>query len=230
VLVRVPPRLPAPAATQPRRIAWIEFSGLAACHFLALFAFVRWLFSWTGVMLAVLGLHIFGTVGINLCYHRLLNHCGVVCPKTVSAIVSQEVRKCGRAAAPRPNMWYKRLIPEFATHCGDFRVYPLTSGRLGAGAVAGRRAIGTSVPVRAGIELQPLPQAHQHGQARCRNGRSQSRRLGRLGDDQLRVTASPRASRDKAAGVVSKTTTSTTKAQRRDMDRFGTARSSPKHG
>jgi hypothetical protein len=67
-------------------------------------------------MLAVLGLHIFGTVGINLCYHRLLNHCGVVCPKTVSAIVSQEVRKCGRAAAPRPNMWYKRLIPEFATY------------------------------------------------------------------------------------------------------------------
>ena len=117
-------------------------------------------------MLAVLGLHITG--GINLCYHRLLNHRGVVCPKTVSAIVSQEVRKCGRAAAPRPNMWYKRLIPEFATHCGDLGVERSAWGR----AVAGRRAIGTSVPVRAGIELQPLPQAHQHGQARCRNGRS----------------------------------------------------------
>ena len=55
-LVRIPSRLAAPEATQPRRIAWIEFSGLAACHFLALFAFLPWLFSWTGIIVAVLGL------------------------------------------------------------------------------------------------------------------------------------------------------------------------------
>jgi fatty-acid desaturase len=81
VLTRVPPRLAAPAATQPRRIAWIEATGLAACHFLALFASVPWFFSWTGVTVAVLGLYVFGTVGINLCFHRLLTHRGLVCPK-----------------------------------------------------------------------------------------------------------------------------------------------------
>ena len=32
-------------------------------------------------MLAVLGLYVFGSFGINLCYHRLLAHRGLVCPK-----------------------------------------------------------------------------------------------------------------------------------------------------
>jgi stearoyl-CoA desaturase (delta-9 desaturase) len=81
VFTRVPSTLAAPAATQPRRIAWIELFGLAACHFLAVFALVPWFFSWTGVALAVFGLYVFGTLGINLCYHRLLTHRGVVCPK-----------------------------------------------------------------------------------------------------------------------------------------------------
>jgi fatty-acid desaturase len=80
-LVRVPPRLAAPAATQPSHVAWIEVGGLAVCHFLALFAFVPWLFSWTGVIVTVFGLYVFGTVGINLCFHRLLTHRGLVCPK-----------------------------------------------------------------------------------------------------------------------------------------------------
>ena len=40
-----------------------------------------WLFSWTGLVLAVLGLYVFGSLGINLCYHRLLTHRGLVCPK-----------------------------------------------------------------------------------------------------------------------------------------------------
>jgi fatty-acid desaturase len=80
-LVRVPARLAAPAATRPRRIAWIETSGLAVCHFFALFALVPWLFSWTGVIVAILGLYVFGTLGINLCFHRLLTHRGLVCPK-----------------------------------------------------------------------------------------------------------------------------------------------------
>lgn len=80
-LTRVPASLAAPAATQPWRIAWIEATGLAAIHVFALFAFVPWFFSWTGAILAFLGLYVFGAVGISLCYHRLLTHRGVVCPK-----------------------------------------------------------------------------------------------------------------------------------------------------
>jgi fatty-acid desaturase len=48
---------------------------------MALLALVPWFFSWTGVALAVLGLYVFGTLGIGLGFHRLLTHRGIVCPK-----------------------------------------------------------------------------------------------------------------------------------------------------
>ncbi len=50
-------------------------------HLLALLAFVPWLFSWTGVILAFAGLYVFGTLGISICFHRLLTHRGMVFPK-----------------------------------------------------------------------------------------------------------------------------------------------------
>jgi fatty-acid desaturase len=50
-------------------------------HLIAVLAVLPWLFSWTGVVLVVLGLYVFGSLGINLCYHRLLTHRGLVCPK-----------------------------------------------------------------------------------------------------------------------------------------------------
>lgn len=74
-------RLPAPAGTVPYRIAKEQTIGIVVLHCLALLAFVPWLFSWTGVLLALFGLYVFGTLGINLCFHRLLTHRGVVCPK-----------------------------------------------------------------------------------------------------------------------------------------------------
>jgi stearoyl-CoA desaturase (delta-9 desaturase) len=73
--------LPAPATTYPRRINWLDATGLAAVHLVALLAFTPWLFSWTGVVVALLGLYVFGVLGINLCFHRLLTHRGLVCPK-----------------------------------------------------------------------------------------------------------------------------------------------------
>lgn len=70
-----------PQAAQPLRLARIDAIGIGAIHLLALLAFVPWLFSWTGVALALLGLYVFGTLGISLCFHRMLTHRGVVCPK-----------------------------------------------------------------------------------------------------------------------------------------------------
>ncbi|MCX5514044.1 acyl-CoA desaturase [Kaistia algarum] len=70
-----------PKAAQPLRLARIDAIGIGAIHLLALLAFVPWLFSWTGVVVAILGLYVFGTLGISLCFHRMLTHRGVVCPK-----------------------------------------------------------------------------------------------------------------------------------------------------
>jgi fatty-acid desaturase len=70
-----------PAGTQPRRVSWIDAAGILTLHLLALLAFVPWLFSWTGVIVGFIGLYVFGTLGISICFHRLLTHRGFVCPK-----------------------------------------------------------------------------------------------------------------------------------------------------
>ena len=49
-------------------------------HSIATLAFFPWFFSWTGVVLFGVGLFVFGVLGINLCYHRLLAHRGLSCP------------------------------------------------------------------------------------------------------------------------------------------------------
>jgi len=81
VISQQQPRLSFPAGTQPSCVAWIDASGLLVIHLIALLAFVPWLFSWTGVIVMFAGLYVFGTLGISLCFHRLLTHRGLVCPK-----------------------------------------------------------------------------------------------------------------------------------------------------
>ena len=74
-------RLPLPAAVDRRRIVWSYAITVGTYHAVALLALLPWFFSWTGVGLAVAGIYVFGGLGINLCYHRLLTHRGLVCPK-----------------------------------------------------------------------------------------------------------------------------------------------------
>jgi hypothetical protein len=52
-----------------RRIVWSYAITVGIYHMVALLALLPWFFSWTGVVLVVLGLYVFGTLGINLCYH-----------------------------------------------------------------------------------------------------------------------------------------------------------------
>jgi fatty-acid desaturase len=74
-------KLAKPITVMPLRIAWIDAAGIATVHLLALFALVPWFFTWTGVVVAFLGLQFFGTLGIGLCYHRMLTHRSIECPK-----------------------------------------------------------------------------------------------------------------------------------------------------
>src|SRR5262249_14971429 len=62
-------------------IAWPYAGGIVGYHLLALLALVPWFFTWSGVVLSFAGLFVFGTLGINLGYHRLLTHRGLICPK-----------------------------------------------------------------------------------------------------------------------------------------------------
>ena len=74
-------KLDIPESARPRRLARIDATGIAAIHLIALLAFVPWFFSWTGAVVALGGLYVFGTLGISLCFHRMLTHRGLVCPK-----------------------------------------------------------------------------------------------------------------------------------------------------
>jgi stearoyl-CoA desaturase (delta-9 desaturase) len=83
-----PHRLPYPASVLRHRLIWPYAFAFTVYHLLALLAFVPWLFSWTGVVLAVSGLYLFGTLGINLCFHRLLTHRGFACPRWLEYLLS----------------------------------------------------------------------------------------------------------------------------------------------
>lgn len=51
-------------------------------------AFVPWLFSWSGLVIGLVGTHVFGTLGINLGYHRLLTHRSLEVPKWLERFFS----------------------------------------------------------------------------------------------------------------------------------------------
>ena len=70
-----------PVAVDLRRVVWSYAITVGLYHLVALLAVLPWLFSWTGVVLAVAGVYVFGGLEITLCYHRLLTHRGLVCPK-----------------------------------------------------------------------------------------------------------------------------------------------------
>ena len=80
-------KLPLPERVNRSRIVPRYAVTVGLYHLVALLALLPWLFSWTGVVLAVLGLYVFGSLGINLYYHRLLTHRGLVVPRWVEYIL-----------------------------------------------------------------------------------------------------------------------------------------------
>lgn len=71
------------AAERPKitGIHWEYLLPIALVHLLACLAILPWCFSWSGVVLAAIGINVFGTLGINLCYHRLLAHRSLKVPR-----------------------------------------------------------------------------------------------------------------------------------------------------
>lgn len=74
-------RLSRPKGALGAGIFWPYAIAIVGFHLLLPLLFVPWLFSWTGVLLVPLGNYLFGSLGINLGYHRLLTHGSLACPK-----------------------------------------------------------------------------------------------------------------------------------------------------
>ncbi len=67
------PQLPLPDTVIKGQILWPYAIAIGGIHLIALAAFVPWLFTWTGLVVCLVGVHVFGQA-INLCYHRVLTH------------------------------------------------------------------------------------------------------------------------------------------------------------
>ena len=67
-------------ATVTNRIVWRYAIPIVGIHLLALTVLIPWLFSWTGVVLMLVGTYAYGGLGINIGYHRLLTHRSFKCP------------------------------------------------------------------------------------------------------------------------------------------------------
>ena len=76
------PLKPATTEAQPRRIGWFLIA-IIVVHVLALAALVpfSYTFAWWGIPLVLVGNFIFGSLGINLGYHRMLTHKAASFPK-----------------------------------------------------------------------------------------------------------------------------------------------------
>lgn len=64
---------PATATTRPRVNGWF-LATILLIHVLAVAAFVPYAFAWWGIPLVLAGNFLFGSIGINLGYHRMLTH------------------------------------------------------------------------------------------------------------------------------------------------------------
>lgn len=74
------PLATSPVAEKPR-LKTDNIVGFTAIHIIATLAFVPWFFSWAGVALFFAGIYVFGALGINLGFHRLLTHRSFTCPR-----------------------------------------------------------------------------------------------------------------------------------------------------
>jgi fatty-acid desaturase len=74
-------REPASGSHPAWRVKWRYATPIIVVHLVALLACLPWFFSWTGVLLAVLGAYAFGLLGMNIGYHRLLTHRSFSCPR-----------------------------------------------------------------------------------------------------------------------------------------------------
>jgi stearoyl-CoA desaturase (delta-9 desaturase) len=70
-----------PQGTLHSRVLWPYVIAFIVLHLLVPLAFLPSVFTWWGLLLVLGGAYLFGTLGINLCYHRILTHGALQVPK-----------------------------------------------------------------------------------------------------------------------------------------------------
>jgi fatty-acid desaturase len=111
-------QLPYPDATQPPRLLWTYALVLLGIHAVALLAFVPYLLTWSGLILAIVGHFFFGMLGITVGYHRLLTHRGFTCPQWLEHTLAT-LGMCNLQDSPARWVAIHRLHHQHSDHQED---------------------------------------------------------------------------------------------------------------
>lgn len=113
-----PGRVPLPEATQPLRLQRSYAAALLVVHLVALLALWPSMFTWSGVILAILGHFYFGMLGITIGYHRLLTHRGFTCPRWLEHYFAT-LGMCNLQDSPARWVAIHRLHHQHSDHQSD---------------------------------------------------------------------------------------------------------------
>lgn len=101
-------KLAVQAKADPWKLRWDYAIPIVVLHFLALLAFVPWLFSWTGLLAFIVGINLFGQVGVPLCYHRLLTHRSFRVPKWLERSFVTVALCCAQDTPAKWVSWHRK--------------------------------------------------------------------------------------------------------------------------
>ena len=102
---------------RPQIVLWFVIT-LIVIHVLALFACVPYLFAWWGIPLVLVGNFIFGSIGINLGYHRMLTHKAASFPRWLE----KAFVLCGVCSMEGSPLWWvciHRMHHQHSDEAGD---------------------------------------------------------------------------------------------------------------
>jgi len=89
------------------KVRWDYAVPIFTLHLLALLALVPWLFSWTGLVALIVGVNVFGQLGVPICYHRLLTHRSFRAPKWLERSFVTMALCCGQNTPARWVAWHR---------------------------------------------------------------------------------------------------------------------------
>lgn len=81
-------KLEVPEGVKPYVMRWHVIIAITAIHLASIPVVLPMFFSWSGVAVMLVGFYIFGIIGINVCYHRLLTHKGFITPKWFERVLA----------------------------------------------------------------------------------------------------------------------------------------------
>lgn len=110
--------MPVPVAVLPLEVRWDYAIPIVTIHVLAFLALVPWLFSWTGVIAFVVGVCVFGQLGVPIGYHRLLTHRSFRVPKWLERLLVLMALCSGQDTPARWVSWHRRHH-QFSDHRDD---------------------------------------------------------------------------------------------------------------